>query len=405
MSIAQSKSSAALIDRPGVLLAVLATCISLTFQILLPVVPVMVERAGPHGIAGAATAALFLGAVAGELSSPWLMTIWRSRQLMVTGQLITAVSSLAYLVPGAGTTLMIGAAATRGVGMGIAIVIATALISELAKPERRGAAIGSFGLAMSLPGIFIPSVGVYFLAAGRPQIDALIAFVASLVGLAAALRIPDRPVHTGDAAANLLEALRRPGIATLFAGYVLLSCSFGGSLTFVPVALPLAGLGSAATYFLVAGAARAAGRWISGPVADRYRARVVLISGMLLCLAGLIALALHSNAVLVIVAGLCYGAGYGSVQTAAYVGMLDRGRPRDSGAISALWNSGIDLGSSFGGMVIGLAAARVGFDTAVWVLPIAVVLALPLFAYSPAPATPMAPRPEPVAPEPLPLEG
>jgi predicted MFS family arabinose efflux permease len=358
---------------------VLAVCVSLTFQILLPVVPVMVERQGPHGIAGAATAALFLGAVAGELSSAWLMTIVRSRRLMVTGQLVTALASLVYTIPNASTGAMIGAAAARGAGMGVAIVIATALISELASPARRGASIGAFGLAMSLPGIFVPSIGVYLLAAGHPEIDAWIGFAASLVGMLAALRIPNRPRHVSEGATNLLDAIRRPGIGILFAGYVLISCSFGGGLTFVPIALPLGGLGSAATYLLVAGGTRALGRWLSGVTVDRTGARGVLVGGTLLSLVGLVALAVHANPAFVIFAGLCYGAGYGSIQTAAYVGMLERGTARDSGAISALWNSGIDLGSSLGGTIVGLTAARVGYAAAAWVLPAAVLMALPLF--------------------------
>jgi MFS family permease len=400
--IASSKpSSVALIDRPVVLLVVLAVMISLTFQILLPVVPVMVERAGPHGIAGAATAALFLGAVAGELTSPWLLTIWRGRRLMVAGQIVTAVSSLAYLVPHAGTPLMIGAAAVRGVGMGVAIVIATALISDLARPDRRGTSIGSFGVAMSVPGVFVPSVGVFLLAAGRPDLDALIACAASLVGMVAAMRLPDKPLQTAEQQANLIGAIQRPGIAAMFAGYVLASCSFGGSLTFVPVALPLDGLGSAATYLLVAGATRAAGRGLSGVVVDRIGARSVLGGGLVISLVGLVALALHTNAAVVLLAGLCYGAGYGAIQTAAYVGMLERGTARDSGAISALWNSGIDLGSSLGGSVIGLTAAQVGYGGAAWVLPGAVLLALPLVVL-PRRAPRLA---EPIPVEPLPLEG
>ena len=51
----------------------------------------MAEREGPHGIAGAATFALFVGAVAGELSTPWLMSRLRSKNLLVAGQLVTAV--------------------------------------------------------------------------------------------------------------------------------------------------------------------------------------------------------------------------------------------------------------------------------------------------------------------------
>src|SRR6266446_3376372 len=52
---------------PQVVLAGVAISIAISFNIMLPVVPVLTERAGPHGAAGAATAALFAGAVAGEL--------------------------------------------------------------------------------------------------------------------------------------------------------------------------------------------------------------------------------------------------------------------------------------------------------------------------------------------------
>jgi MFS family permease len=401
--VAKPRSSAALIDNPVLVPLLLAVSISLTFQILLPVVPVMVEREGPHGIAGAATGALFLGAVTGELSCPWLMTIWRSRRLLVAGQLVTAIASLVYIVPGASTPLMISAAAVRGVGMGVAIVIATALVADLARPGRRGASIGYFGLALSVPGIFVPSIGVFFLASGRPQVDAVIGFVCSMVGALAALRVPDRAPRPDDASTSVLGAVRKAAIGTVFAGFVLASWSFGGSLTFVPIALPLSGLGSAATYFLVAGATRAAGRWLSGLLADRMPARSVLVGGVLLCLAGLVALAFHANTVVVLFAGFAYGAGYGTIQTAAYVAMLERGTARDSGAISALWNSGIDLGSSLGGTAIGVTAAQLGYGTAAWVLPAAVVASLPLFLL-PARGAPMT-TDTVAAVEPLPLEG
>src|SRR5205807_2959365 len=102
---------------PSLVLAGIATTIAVSFNTLLPVVPVLMERGGPHGAAGAATAALFVGAVAGELITPWLMSRWSSARLLVAGQLMTAVPSLVY-VPQADASLMLAAAATRGLGMG-----------------------------------------------------------------------------------------------------------------------------------------------------------------------------------------------------------------------------------------------------------------------------------------------
>jgi MFS family permease len=378
----------AIITSPPFLLAALAVCISVNFQILLPVVPVMVERAGPHGIAGAATAALFIGAVTGELSTPWLMSRQRSSHLLIAGQLLTALPSLAYVFPHPATVVMLGAASARGLGMGVAIVVSVALLSDLTAPNRRGTSIGYYGLALGAPGIIVPSIGVFLLASGHAYVDALIALASGLVGVLVVLRIPDRPVHVVRASTNLIGAIRRPGLLVVFAGFVLTSCSFGGVVTYVPVALPLNGLGSAAAFLLVSGVSRAGSRWLAGVLGDRLPTRAMLIGGVAASLIGLVMLALHNSGATVLIAAGAYGAGYGTIQTTAFLALSERGTRSDSGAISALWNSGIDLGSSLGGALIGLTAATYGYVAAVWVLPVVVAAALPLFVWRSAPAKP-----------------
>jgi predicted MFS family arabinose efflux permease len=345
----------------------------------------MVERAGPHGTAGAATAALFIGAVTGELLTPWLMSRQRSTHLLVAGQLLTALPSLAYVAPHPAIWAMIAAASARGLGMGVAIVVSVALLSELTAPHRRGTSIGYYGLALGAPGIVVPSIGVFLLASGHANVDGLIAFATGLVGALVALEIPVRPMHVARASTSLLEAIRRPGLLIVFAGFVLTSSSLGGVVTYVPVALPLNGLGSAAAFLLVFGAARAASRWLAGVLSDRLPARYVLLGGLAASLAGLVLLVLHIGGPTVLLAAAANGAGYGTIQTAAFLAMSDRGIRSDAGAISALWNSGIDLGSSLGGTLIGLAAASYGYITAGWVLPIVVAMSLPLFLWRGAP--------------------
>ena len=341
----------------------------------------MVERVGPPGAAGAATAALFIGAVAGELCTPWLMSRQRSTHLLVAGQLLTAVPSLVYVVPHPAIWAMLAAASARGLGMGVAIVVSVALLSELTAPHRRGTSIGYYGLALGAPGIIVPSIGVFLLANGHANADALIGFATGLVGVLVALKIPDRPVHLARESTNLLEAIRRPGLLIVVVGFVLSSSSLGGVVTYVPVALPLNGLGSAAAFLFVSGATRAASRWLAGVLSDRFPTRAVLIGGVAASLAGLVLLALHSGGAMVLVAAAAYGAGYGTTQTATFVAMSERGTRSDAGAISALWNSGIDLGSSFGGTLIGLSAAGYGYNAAGWVLPVVVAMSLPLFLW------------------------
>ena len=360
------------------LLAALAVCIAVSFQILLPVVPVMAERQGPHGIAGAATAALFVGAVTGELSTPWLLSRFRSSRLLITAQLLTALPSLVFVLQAPPTWAMLAGAYGRGLAMGVAIVVSVTLLAELTPAHRRGRSIGYYGFALSAPGVFVPSAGVFLLANGRSDIDGVIAFAVGVAGAFIATRIPE-PSHSAQPPANMLATLRRPGMFAVLAGFVLVSCTFGGVFTYAPVALPLQGLGSAATFLLAAGSTRALSRWVAGYIGDRVPARAILLGALPIAVGALIMLALTSAAVWVITAGLLYGIGFGALHTASYLAMNERGTSADSGAISALWNSAVDMGGSLGGTTIGVVAAQYGYGAAAWALPAVALLALPLF--------------------------
>jgi predicted MFS family arabinose efflux permease len=112
----------------------------------------------------------------------------------------------------------------------------------------------------------------------------------------------------------------------------------------------------------------------------------VLAGGVVVSLAGLLALAMHGGPVTVLFAAATYGAGFGAIHTAVFVTMSASGTRSDAGAISALWNSAIDMGGSLGGSLIGVAAALYGYGAAVWVLPAVVALSLPLFLWGTRPA-------------------
>jgi predicted MFS family arabinose efflux permease len=369
---------ARLISNPSIVLAAIGVCIATSFSVLLPVAPVLLERIGPHGAAGAATAALFLGAVTGELMTPWLMSWVSSTRLLAGSQLVTAVLSLVFAIPHAAAWQMLAATGLRGVGMGVAIVVCVVLVAEVAPPNRRGHSIGLFGLALSTPGILLPSIGVALTDAGRADVTAVIAFGGGLAGAGLALRLPSRQAAGTRIAAHMVDAIRQPGLIAVFASFVLVSCSFGGVLTYTPIALPADGLGSAAAFLLVAGIARATSRWLGGLLGDRQPVKLVLAGGIGLAFIGLCTLAIHAGPVATLIAGVVYGSGYGTVQTGAYLAMTERSRATYVTAVSALYNSGIDLGASLGGTLLGLSAARFGYLNAFWVVPAVVLVSLPL---------------------------
>jgi predicted MFS family arabinose efflux permease len=360
-----------------VLLAAVA-CFSSSFHTLLPVVPVLLERGGPHGAAGAGTAALFVGTAIGELMTPWLLTFWSPRRLLIGGTLLVAMPSLLYILPDAPAALMLTAAAIRGFGTGAAIVICILLLAELAPSNRRGRSIGYFGLATGLTSIVFPSVGVTLLTTGHVGVAAVIAFLGGVGSTMLALRLPERSAAAPALATNILGGVRRPGLLALFSGFALVSCTFGGVVTYAPVALATTGLGSAAVFLAATGAARAASRWVSGVIGDHQPSHRLLAGGVGLTAVGLVALALHLGPIAVLIAAIAYGMGYGTMQTGSYLAMVERGGRSDSAVTSALWNSATDVGAAAGGTMVGLAAAAYGYATAVWVMPIVLLLSVPV---------------------------
>ncbi len=109
----------------------------------------------------------------------------------------------------------------------------------------------------------------------------------------------------------------------------------------------------------------------------------MLAGGIAVTLVGLVGLSVRTNPAVVLLAGLAFGAGFGAVQTAAYLAMTARGGSGDRNAVSALWNSGIDLGASLGGSLLGVAAARYGYATAIWAVPAVVLVGLPIILLPP----------------------
>ena len=124
-------------------------------------------------------------------------------------------------------------------------------------------------------------------------------------------------------------------------------------------------------FLLVSGASRTASRWLSGLIGDYQPARLILVSGVGLSAAGLVALATRGGPIAIMIAAAAYGTGYGAVQTGAYLAMTARG-----GSIA------IDLGGSVGGILIGLSAALYGYLNAVWAIPAVLLMSLPLFWWS-----------------------
>src|SRR5206468_358029 len=132
----------------------------LSFFLLLAVLPLYARAVGvgDRAIGGVLGAFAF----ASMLMRPWAG--WAAdrhgrRPLMLAGGLVFVVASLAYNVT-AGALGLLAVRVLHGCGMGLYPTAASAVVADLAPPDRRGAVMGTFGAAANIAMALGPIAGI-----------------------------------------------------------------------------------------------------------------------------------------------------------------------------------------------------------------------------------------------------
>jgi predicted MFS family arabinose efflux permease len=347
-----------------------------TLNLILPVLPLTVARAtGNAGVAGFVTVSIALMTVVSELQAARLLSRFKPLSLLLAGLLLEMVAMAGFAeIRALPAMLVLGGLV--GAGFGTVATVSTVMMGSLAPPERRGEAIGYYGLAASLPSVVAPTAGLLLLnGVGVSAVfwtGAATSLVAAL--LATRLRLP-RPVGTAQPTGGLFATLTTRRVLLIWAAFVCVTFTFGAVVSFTPLLLPGGGLGSAPMFLLLAGIARTVTRTLSGRVIDRLGdwrpVWPALVSGGLA-----LALLPLRQPVLTVVAAVLFGAALGVVQTGTFIGMLKSTDPSRAGLVGGLWNVAVDVGFGTSALILAPVAALIGYQAMFWILPVLFVAAL-----------------------------
>ena len=351
-----------LLNRPVILLALIAFAALFGFQLLLSVIPLYADNAGGGSSgAGLATAAFMLSTVFVQAQMPRVLDRFGYRVVLAVGLLFLGLPTFFY--PVAQTLVSIMAVTLlRGVGFGIATVVFAALMVELAPPGRRGEALGLLGVIIALPAIFCTALGLWLAERFGYEPVFLLGAIAPLLGIAAifGIRVVPAPRREGaEKITGFFAGLRRGPLLRIFLVFAATTTALGVIVTFLPLAVvPGLGLLSAAGALLVVGVASAAGRWWAGRFGDRHDPRLLLAPGLLAAALGMVALSL--GGVFLVGGSALFGIGFGLLQNATLVLMMGQVSKSEYGLGSTLWNVAFDAGTGLGAFLFGFVIAAVG---------------------------------------------
>jgi MFS family permease len=366
------------VPRPFAVLWLATLLFYLGFQLLLPVIPLYATRLGAREadvgfIIGAfALTAMALRPLAGDLAD----RIGR-RPLVLLGTGIFALAPLGYTVVGTVPGLLF-LRLFHGIGMGFGPTAATVIATDLMAPERRGAAMGLYGLASAAALAAGPYLGSELVRALGFTPTFLVATVIEGAALALAWTLPETrsltapvrepaPGTSGPPSALARFGRRWFSAAALYpTGLVLaLYVSYGGLAALLPLFAERRQLGNPGLFYTVFALVSLAVRSPAGRLSDRLGRRVITASALALAGGGLVLLGLADSRSRFLGAAALYGLGFGAAQPALLAMTADRVPPGERGRAMGTLYTAWELGIFGGSILLGLCASRLG-DRGTW---------------------------------------
>ena len=357
-------------------------CALTGFYLLLSVTPMYAAAAGAGSAgAGLVTGVLLLGTVAAELAAPILMRRYGYWSMLAAGALLLGVPTLA-LLPGGSLVVIVAVSVVRGLGFGLCTVMTGALTAALLPPERRGEGLGLFGVVATAPGIAALPGGVWLAGHAGMATVIVMATATALVPLTVFPWLAVRPGSHQAASAGtgspdgLLASLRQAGQLRPFLIFAASTVAAGVVVSFLPLATGVSA-NVAAAGLLVQALTATISRWWAGRRGDRTGHARLLVPALAIASVGMVTMIWLASPAAVLAGMSLFGIGFGIVQNATFVLMIDRMPPSGLGTASALWNLAYDAGYGAGPALFGLLVIHTGYPAAFALTAALMLAALP----------------------------
>jgi MFS family permease len=351
----------------------------LGFQMTLPTIPLFVENLGGNDqligvVVGIFTfSALLIRPYAGHALET------KGRRFIYLVGLGVFVLSLASFGIAGSLVFLFMMRIIQGVGWGLSTTASGTIATDLIPPKRRGEGMGYYGLSGNLALAMGPTLGLALV--GYLSFTQLF-FICAVLGAVAMVlssRIhfkPAEPVTTPKTSKlDLYEkSALPPSILLLF-----ITVTFGGIASFLPLYTAKKGIEGIEWYFLLYAIALLVSRTFAGKLYDQKGHRLVFPAGALLIMAAMVLLAWMPNSMILYVAAIIYGLGFGTVQPALQAWSVQHSEISRRGMANATFFSFFDLGVGLGAIVFGQIAFWLDYHSIYIASAISVFIAIFLY--------------------------
>lgn len=322
--------------------------------------------------AGAALTTMMIAVIAVQPFAPALRLRFGPRAVILAALALQAAAQVIALVIPAPLPALLASGLAGGAGFGILVVVATAAVPGLTRPDRVGRALGAFGAVTSAAAAVGAPAGLWLVGEVPLWSFRLIACALLVVAVPTALRMPavaagargGEEKETAGGAPKRIDL----SVVVLLVPFLLSMTVFGLVLAFGPpaeVAVP-------ALFIAAMQWSSVAGRLVSGALADGADPAGVHTVGVCSIVTGLVVATIAAPGWQLVAAMIVLGAGIGTVQSTSLI--IAFARSADAGRGSVMWNMSFDIGLGLAGLFGGVGFTLLGAD-GTYLLGAALVLA------------------------------
>ncbi|MBN1382420.1 MAG: MFS transporter [Deltaproteobacteria bacterium] len=285
---------------------------------------------------------------------------WGRKGLMLAGAAIFFVAAILYNFVGS-LLLLITLRIFHGSGLSMFNTASSAYVADIAPIERRGEAMGYFGMVSNLALAVAPALGVIVVNQYSFTTLFILSAFSALTALAttAVLRDKYRPpvTSTGRPHSALFQK------AAIFPSLVMtsLSVTWGAVVSFFILLAMERSIHNPGYFFTAYAVVLIVSRTIAGILSDRLGREAVIIPGLAMAAFGMWTLCAADSMSMLLVVALIYGIGFGAAQPTLMAFTVDRVGDEGRGSAMGMLGASFDVGIAIGSIILGFVLQYTNF--------------------------------------------
>ena len=341
---------------------------SLNFYLLMVVVSgyAMTKFACSAGTAGFTVGIFIFGALAARFLGGRALMRFGARRILGIGLAAgLLVMPLYWLADGIG--LLLAIRFLHGIAFGLTTTVTATIAATIVPAKRRGEGIGYFALSMNLASATGPFLGMYLSHnGGYTSVFVLctgVALLACLLLPFIALRRPvrDEARHEEGSGFRLSDFIE-PAVIPISAICLVMCLCYSSILSFLTVYAREIHLVEAASFFFVVFAVSIIlSRPTIGRMFDRKGENSIMYPAIIAFACGMVLCGQSQHAFSLLLAAVCLGLGFGSVQASTQAIAVKLAAKHRLGLANATFFMFCDLGIALGSLLAGLVIPEIGF--------------------------------------------